>query len=461
MRINLESVWIEDMASYSQYLTKEQEDELRQIAQAIVTPGKGILAADESTGSMDKKLKPIGLENVEENRRLYRQILFTSSDEVSKYISGVIMFHETFYQKTDDGTPFVEVLKKKGIIPGIKVDLGVVPMAGTIGEGTTQGLDNLNARCAQYKKDGAQFAKWRCVHKIGATTPSHMALDGAQFAKWRCVHKIGATTPSHMALVEIAEVDLGVVPMAGTIGEGTTQGLDNLNARCAQYKKDGAQFAKWRCVHKIGATTPSHMALVEIAEVLARYASICQQHGLVPIVEPETLPDGEHDLARCQKITEAVLAYTYKALSDHHVYLEGTLLKPNMVTPGMQYKGPKVSPEDIARATVTCLQRTVPVAVPGVVFLSGGQSEEDATLNLNAINQYQGKKPWALTFSYGRALQASVLAAWGGKKENEQAAKDAFLKRAHANGLAALGKYTGGGADAAAGQSLYIANHAY
>lgn len=362
------------MASYSQYLTKAQEDELRQIAQAIVAPGKGILAADESTGSMDKKLKPIGLENVEENRRLYRQILFTSSNEVSKYISGVIMFHETFYQKTDDGTPFVEILKKKGILPGIKVDKGVVPMAGTIGEGTTQGLDDLNARCAQYKKDGAQFAKWRCVHKIGATTPSHMAL-------------------------------------------------------------------------------------VEIAEVLARYASICQQHGLVPIVEPETLPDGEHDLARCQKITEAVLAYTYKALSDHHVFLEGTLLKPNMVTPGMQ--GPKVSHQEIARATVTCLQRTVPVAVPGVVFLSGGQSEEDATLNLNAINQYQGKKPWGLTFSYGRALQASVLAAWGGKKENEQAAKDAFLKRAQVNGLAALGKYTGSAGDTAAAESLYIANHAY
>lgn len=364
------------MASYSQYLTKEQEDELRKIAQSIVAEGKGILAADESTGSMDKKLKPIGLENVEENRRLYRQLLFTSSNEMSKHISGVIMFHETFYQKADDGTPFVEILKKKGIIPGIKVDMGVVPMAGTIGEGTTQGLDNLNARCAQYKKDGAQFAKWRCVHKISATTPSHMAL-------------------------------------------------------------------------------------VEIAEVLARYASICQQHGLVPIVEPETLPDGEHDLARCQKITEAVLAYTYKALSDHHVYLEGTLLKPNMVTPGMQYTGPKVSHEDIARATVTCLQRTVPVAVPGVVFLSGGQSEEDATRNLNAINQYKGTKPWALTFSYGRALQASALAAWGGKDENLEAAKKTFMKRAQSNSLAALGKYTGTDADVAAAQSLYVANHAY
>lgn len=364
------------MASYSQFLTKEQEAELRGIAHAIVAKGKGILAADESTGSMDKKLKPIGLENVEENRRLYRQILFTASDECSKYLSGVIMFHETFYQKTDDGTPFVQVLKKKGILPGIKVDMGVIPMAGTIGEGTTQGLDNLNARCAQYKKDGAQFAKWRCVHKIGATTPSHMAL-------------------------------------------------------------------------------------VEVAEVLARYASICQQNGLVPIVEPEILPDGEHDLARSQHITEVVLSYTYKALIDHHVYLEGTLLKPNMCTAGMQYKGTRPTHEEMALATVTALQRTVPVAVPGVVFLSGGQSEVDATLNLNAMNNVEGIRPWALTFSYGRALQASVLAAWDGKPANIAKAKEALLKRAQANGLASMGKYTGSDADAAAAQSLYVANHAY
>lgn len=364
------------MASYSQFLTKEQEDELRHIANAIVTPGKGILAADESIGSMDKKLKPIGLENIEENRRMYREVLFTAPDDVAKYISGVIMFHETFYQKTEDGVPFVEVLKKKGIIPGIKVDKGVVPMAGTVGEGTTQGLDDLNARCAQYKKDGAQFAKWRCVHKIGPTTPSHMAM-------------------------------------------------------------------------------------VEIAEVLARYASICQQHGLVPIVEPEILPDGDHDLARSQKVTETVLSYVYRALNDHHVFLEGTLLKPNMCTAGMQYAGPKPSHEEIGRATVTALQRSVPPAVPGIVFLSGGQSELDATLNLNAINQFPGKKPWALTFSYGRALQASVLKAWNGKRENMKAGGEALLKRAQCNSLASLGKYTGEEGAAAAAESLYVANHAY
>ncbi|CAJ0943007.1 unnamed protein product, partial [Mesorhabditis belari] len=364
------------MASYSQFLTKEKEDELRAIANAIVAPGKGILAADESTGSMDKRMASIGLENTEENRRKYRQTLFTGSDELGKHISGVIFFHETFYQKTDDGTPFVEVLKKKGIIPGIKVDKGVIPLAGSVGEGTTQGLDDLNARCAQYKKDGAQFAKWRCVHRISATTPSQQAL-------------------------------------------------------------------------------------VEVAQVLARYASICQQNGLVPIVEPETLCDGEHDLARCQKITETVLSYTYRALNEHHVFLEGTLLKPNMVTAGMSCATRPTNAE-IGLATVTALQRTVPSAVPGVVFLSGGQSEEDATLNLNEINKVAGKKPWALTFSYGRALQASVLAKWAGQDENVAAAQDVLLHRARMNSLASVGKYTGDETgDTAAAQSLFVANHAY
>ncbi|KRX83052.1 Fructose-bisphosphate aldolase 1 [Trichinella sp. T6] len=363
------------MASYSTYLTREKEEELRAIAKAIVAPGKGILAADESTGSMAKRLAPIGLENNEENRRKYRQVLFTCDPCMAENISGVIMFHETMYQKTDSGQSFVDLLRSRGIIPGIKVDKGVVPLAGTIDEATTQGLDDLNARCAQYKKDGAQFAKWRCVLKIGRNTPSHLAM-------------------------------------------------------------------------------------METANVLARYASICQQNGLVPIVEPETLPDGDHDLARCQKVTETVLAYTYKALSDHHVFLEGTLLKPNMVTPG-QSCPVRATPEEIGLATVTALQRTVPAAVPGVVFLSGGQSEEEATVNLNAINQVQGKKPWALTFSYGRALQATVLATWKGQPENVQAAQAEFIKRAKANGLAAQGKYTGQYASNKSKESLFVAGHAY
>jgi len=361
--------------SYAQYLTKQQEDELRKIANAIVAPGKGILAADESTGSMAKRLGPIGLENTEENRRKYRQILFTSDAVMAENISGVILFHETLYQKADDGTPFVQILKQRGIIPGIKVDKGVVPLAGTNGEATTQGLDDLNARCAQYKKDGADFAKWRCVIKISNNTPSHLGL-------------------------------------------------------------------------------------LETANVLARYASICQQNGLVPIVEPEVLPDGDHEIEVTQKVTELTLAYTYKALADHHVFLEGTLLKPNMVTAGHSCPK-KYTGADVAKATVTALQRGVPPAVPGVVFLSGGQSEEDATVNLNAINQYPGKKPWGLTFSYGRALQGSVLSTWQGKDENIPAAKQAFLKRAKANGLASVGKYEGQFADKKAAESLFVEGHAY
>ncbi|NEU32874.1 fructose-bisphosphate aldolase class I, partial [bacterium LRH843] len=197
------------------------------------------------------------------------------------------------------------------------------------------------------------------------------------------------------------------VPLFGSLNEVTTQGLDNLDARCAQYKKDGCDFAKWRCVIKIGTHTPSYQAILENANVLARYAAICQSHGIVPIVEPEVLPDGDHNLDRAQKVTEAV----YKALSDHHVYLEGTLLKPNMVTPGMSCPQ-RNTPQEIALATVTALSRTVPAAVAGITFLSGGQSEEEASVHLDAINKCPGRKPWPLTFSYGRALQASVLRAW-------------------------------------------------
>ncbi|CAG2120539.1 unnamed protein product, partial [Medioppia subpectinata] len=281
----------------------------------------------------------------------------------------------TLYQKDDSGTPFVEILKKRGIIPGIKVDTGVVPLLGTNDESTTQGLDDLLKRCEQYYKDGCRFAKYRCVLKI----------------------------------------------------------------------KD----------HE-----PSPLAILENANVLARYASTCQQAKLVPIVEPEIVPDGNHDLERCQKVTEKVLAAVFKALSDHHVYLEGALLKPNMVTAGQECKT-KYKPEDIGRATIEALQRTVPPALPGIVFLSGGQSEEEASVHLNAINQYQGKKPWALTFSYGRALQASALKAWGGKKENVKAGQIEFLKRAKANSEASQGKYVGGQAGASAGEKLFIKDHKY
>uniref|UniRef100_UPI00358E6370 fructose-bisphosphate aldolase, muscle type-like isoform X1 n=2 Tax=Myxine glutinosa TaxID=7769 RepID=UPI00358E6370 len=357
-------------------LTPEQKKELADIAHRIVARGKGILAADESVGTMGKRLTQIGLENTDEHRRFYREILFAGPESMKECIGGVIFFHETLYQKAANGTPFVKMIRDRGIVVGIKVDTGVVPLAGTNGETTTQGLDGLSERCAQYKKDGADFAKWRCVLKIGHNMPSHLSI-------------------------------------------------------------------------------------IENANVLARYATICQQNGLVPIVEPEILPDGDHDLKKCQHVTEKVLAACYKALSDHHVYLEGTLLKPNMVTAGHSSTA-KYTPAEVAMATVTALRRTVPPAVPGVTFLSGGQSEEDASIHLSAINKAPLHKPWALTFSYGRALQASVLKVWAGKKENVKAAQEEFMRRANINALAAKGEYNPtGGAGTAAGESLFVANHAY
>uniref|UniRef100_A0A2K6SW25 Fructose-bisphosphate aldolase n=1 Tax=Saimiri boliviensis boliviensis TaxID=39432 RepID=A0A2K6SW25_SAIBB len=306
-----------------------QKKELSDIAQRIVAPGKGILAADESTGGIANRLQSIGTKNTEENRRFYRQLLLTADDRVNPCIGGVILFHRTLYQKADDGRPFPQVIKSKGGVVGIKVDKGVVPLAGTNGETTTQGLDGLSERCAQYKTDGADSAKWRCVLKLGEHTP--LALT-----------------------------------------------------------------------------------IMENANILARYSSICQQNGIAPIVKPEILPDGDHDLKRCQYVTEKVLAAVYKALSDHHIYLEGTLLKPNMITPG----------HEIATATVTAPRRTVPPAVPGITFLSGGQREEEESINLNAVNKCPLLKPWALTFSYGRALQASAL-----QKENRKAAQEEYIKR--------------------------------
>merc|ERR1711970_939049 len=351
-------------------------DHLFQLPRALA-PGKGILAADESTGTMGKRLAGIGVENTEENRRKYRQLLFTCDKTLGNSISGVILFHETLYQKADDGSPFVDLIKGLGIIPGIKVDEGVVPLMGSEGESTTQGLDDLSSRCAQYKKDGCDFAKWRSVLKIGKNTPSYLGM------------------------------------------------LENAN-------------------------------------VLARYASICQMNGLVPIVEPEVLMDGSHDLERAQKVTETVLAFTYKALQDHHVFLEGTLLKPNMVLAGQECPT-KYTPQQASKATVIALSRTVPAAVPGICFLSGGQSEEEATIHLDAVNKStSAKKPWALTFSFGRALQASALKAWSGKSEQVKAGQDELLKRATANGAASLGKYVAGTVGGAAGEAgLFVKNHQY
>jgi len=333
-------------------------EELISTANAIAFAGKGILAADESTGTIGKRFEKIKLENNEGNRRDYRELLFTT-ENWGKYCSGVILYEETLGQNTAEGIPFVEILKRNGIIPGIKVDKGLVNISGTASETATQGLDGLAERCQKYYKQGARFAKWRAVITIGLNSPTELGIQ-------------------------------------------------------------------------------------ENAHTLARYASICQENGLVPIVEPEVLMDGEHSMSRCLEVTEHTLSTVFKALHDHHVLLEGILLKPNMVTPGHSNPAYKTtSAEEIARATVTILQRTVPPAVPGIMFLSGGQSEEEASQNLNAINCFPGRKPWILSFSFGRALQKTCIDTWKGEKANVAIAQAAFLKRAKANSEAQLGRYSG------------------
>lgn len=357
----------------SAFTTNPKLDEMIATAKAIATRGKGILAADESTGTIGKRLESIKVENTEPNRQKYRELLFTSPD-IGKYISGVILYDETLRQKTKGGVPFVDVLNKAGVIPGIKVDKGAKDLQGSPGEQYTQGLTDLDVRAEEYYKIGARFAKWRAV----------------------------------------------LVIQNGYISE---------------------------------------YAIKENAWGLARYASICQSKGLVPIVEPEILMDGTHSLRICQYWTEKVIAACYKALSDQHVILEATLLKPNMVIPGQQYQG-KQTIEANAKATVTALRRTVPAAVPGIMFLSGGQSEEEATVHLNAINKFSNL-PWSASFSYGRALQQSCLKAWKGDDKNIKAAQDAFLKRAKANSDAQPGKYTGDAATDDAKKALYEKGYVY
>jgi len=362
------------------YLTEEQKAELKKIAEAIVVPGKGILAADESTGTIKKRFDAVSAENTEDNRRRYRQLLF-KSDGIEKYISGVILFDEQVFQKTDEGVLFPDYLKSKGIIPGIKVDQGLVPLEGSLEEQRAKGLDDLYERCLKYKKLGCDFAKWRCVVKI-----------------------------------------------KGTPGEP--------------------------------GSLPTQRSVRHVTWTLAQYAACCQAAGLVPIVEPEILPDGDHPIEVGKAVTIDVLKKQYDALAEYGVYLPGTLLKPNMVTPGMQCPK-RSSPEEIAKATVEALHQTVPQTMTGVVFLSGGQTEEEASVNLSAINNQKGGNKWALTFSYGRALQASAQKAWAGKIENEAKAQQEFLKRAQANSLSSIGKYTGGIGGAAAADSQFVANHTY
>jgi fructose-bisphosphate aldolase class I len=326
------------------------------VAQAMVAPGKGILAADESTGTIEKRFASIKVESTEESRRAYRDMLFTAKG-LGQYISGVILYDETMRQKSANGTPFVELLANNGILPGIKVDTG---------------------------------------------------------AK-----------------------DLALCP-----GEKVTEGLDNLAKRCAEYVRMGAKFAKWRAVISIGQYIPTSTCIAANAHALGRYAAICQAAGLVPIVEPEVLMDGDHTIHRCEEVTEWTLNAVYEALYLNRVTLEQSILKPSMVIAGKDCTE-QAGAEEVAERTVRVLKRTVPAAVAGIVFLSGGQSDEVATAHLNAMNQmFKGSVPWPLSFSYGRALQQPSLKAWKGSAANVRTAQTALLHRSHMNSLACLGRYS-------------------
>jgi fructose-bisphosphate aldolase class I len=326
---------------------------MTETARALVAPGKGILAADESTRTIEKRLGSIGLESTEERRREYRDILFTT-EGIGESISGVILFDETIRQSTADGSPFPEVLREQGVIPGIKVDKGTSPLPGFAGELVTEGLDGLRARLQEYVSLGARFTKWRAVISIGDGRPSDTCIEAN-------------------------------------------------------------------------------------AHALARYAALSQEAGLVPIVEPEVLMDGDHTLDRCADVTAATHRSVFDQLARHRVVLEASLLKPNMVVPGKDCPE-QASHVEIADATIRVLREIVPPAVPGIVFLSGGMSDEDATARLDAMNRRE-PQPWQLSFSYGRALQAPVLRAWGGDAANRPAAQTAFRHRAELNGAARKGAY--------------------
>jgi fructose-bisphosphate aldolase, class I len=329
--------------------------ELNATARAMLAKNRGLLAADESTSTIKKRFDTIKLESTEENRRTYREMLF-SAPGAAEYISGVILYDETIRQKTKDGVPFPTYLAKHGMVPGIKVDMGAKPLAGFPAETITEGLDGLRERLAEYHKLGARFAKWRAVIDIGSGIPSRYAIDAN-------------------------------------------------------------------------------------AEALARYAALCQEAGITPIVEPEVLMDGAHTFERCEEVTNLVLDRVFERLFAARICLEGMVLKPNMVVPGKKCSQ-QATPEQVAEATVRTLKRQVPSAVPGIAFLSGGQSPTEATLHLSLMNA-AGPLPWALTFSYGRALQENALSAWGGQPNGYAGGQKALFVRAKLNGLAAVGAYKG------------------
>jgi fructose-bisphosphate aldolase, class I len=328
--------------------------ELSKTAEAMVAKGKGLLAADESSGTIKKRFDKIGVASTEENRRDYRELLFRASDAMKNYISGVILYDETIRQKAKDGTQLVKLIEASGALPGIKVDLGAKPLA----------------LCPE---------------------------------------------------------------------ETVTEGLDGLRERLVEYRRLGARFAKWRATYSIGKGIPSYTCITANAQALARYAALCQENDIAPIVEPEVLMDGDHDIETCERVTEWVLKEVFQELFHARICLEGSILKPNMIVSAMNC--PKqAGVEEVAERTIKVLKRCVPAAVPGIAFLSGGQSDETATAHLSAMNA-KADLPWKLTFSYGRALQAAPQSAWAGKSENIAAAQRAFAHRAKMNSMAARGEW--------------------
>jgi fructose-bisphosphate aldolase, class I len=331
-------------------------EQLNKVAEAMTAPGRGILAADESTGTIGKRFDAIGVPSTPDNRRDYRELLFRSNEAMSKYIAGVILYDETIRQNAKDGTPLVKLIEKAGSLPGIKVDKGTKPLPFCPGEVITEGLDGLRERLVEYRGLGAKFAKWRAVIEIG--------------------------------------------------------------------ERHGM---------------PSYAGVSTNAQALARYAALCQDESIVPIVEPEVLMDGGHDIDRCAEVTQWVLKEVFQTLFLNRVALEGMVLKPNMVVPGKK-SGKRASVEEVAEKTLRVLKASVPAAVPGIAFLSGGQSDEEATAHLDAMHR-AGPLPWQLSFSYGRALQHAPQTVWSGKPENVAAAQRAFNHRAMMNGLATLGQW--------------------
>merc|ERR1740138_886164 len=374
-RLNTDDDFLPDNSAKMSGLEKFMP-ELAANAKQMVMPGKGLLACDESTGTVGKRLESIGLENNEENRMRWRNLLFTTP-KLGEYVSGAILFEETLFQKDPNGTPFVDVLNKAGIIPGIKVDKGLFPLYG------------------------------------------------------------------------------------GANGENYCTGLDGLYDRATSYYKQGARFCKWRTALEINEAKgmPSAVAVTEAAWGLARFARICQEAGLVPIVEPEILMDGDHPIEKTIEIQTQVVAEVYRACIANGVYLEGSLLKPSMTVPGVDCTT-KASPDQVARATIDVLEAGVPSKVPGVTFLSGGLAEEDASIFLNTMNAVDRVGPWSLTFSFSRAMQSSCLKVWDGMEENKEKAQAQLKARAQANSEANLGKYKAG-SQPSLSESLYQKNYVY